>query len=98
MANKVYIVVAEANGVPQTTDGMWFHVLATFVNPEVARDFQKKVVKSGEWGQYEDEEGNLPLDSSHWQLSVHESELRGIGYGNGSVLPDVPEGYPQGKL
>ncbi len=91
MANKVYIVVAEANGVPQTTDGMWFHVLAVFDKPGIARDYQKKVAQSGEWGQYEDEEGNFPLDSSDWQVSVYGSEVS-------ERLPDVPEGYPKGKL
>ncbi len=93
MADKVYIVVAEANGVPQTTDGMWFHPLAGFMYPESARDYQRRVAESGEWGQYEDAEGTLPLDSSHWQLSVYELE---ISLSSGSV--EIPEGYPQGKL
>ena len=93
MSDKVYIVAAEANGVPQTTDGMWFHVLATFRYPEPARDYQRMVAQSGEWGQYEDEEGTSPLDSSHWQLSVYESE---VYISSGTV--DIPEGYPQGKL
>lgn len=89
---RVYIVTAEANGVPQTTDGTWFHILGVFHGEPQAMVFQQKVLESGEWGEYEvDENGRVlpyPVDGSNWQVNLYEEDvLETVGDA------EVPEGY-----
>lgn len=89
---KVYIVTAEANGVPQTTDGEWFHILGVFHGEPQAMVFQQKVIESGEWGEYEiDKDGRVlpyPIDGSDWQVNLYEEDiLETVGDA------EVPEGY-----
>lgn len=87
---KVYIVTAEANGVPQTTDGMWFHILGVFRGEPQAMAFQQKVCESGEWGEYEVMENGVisitPTDNSQWQVNLYEEDVE-------ERMIDVPPGY-----
>lgn len=87
---QIYIVTAEANGVPQTTDGVWFHILGVFTDKALAEEFHEKCRTSGEWEQL-DEDGYLH-DHSQWQVELHERTAH-----EGEV-PEVPEGYSKAKL
>ena len=86
---KVYIVTAEANGIPDTTDGAWFHILGVFHNEAVAGSFKQKAIESGEWGEYEVDEMGMteyPKDGSDWQINLYEEDVQ-------EKVADVPEGY-----
>lgn len=86
---KIYIVTAEANGVPQTFDGVWFHILGTFTDEDKADEFYWKAIRSGEWGEYAeagDDVSNEPLDTSDWQVNLYEETVQ-------QEVPEVPQGY-----
>jgi hypothetical protein len=73
---KVYIVTAEANGVPQTYDGTWFHILGVFSTRDDAESFRCCAILSGEWGEYEEDSlgriTDVPLFESNWQVNLYE--------------------------
>lgn len=86
----VYVVTAEANGVPQTTDGMWFHILGVFKSESQAMAFQQKVCESGEWGDYVVMENGVvstcPTEDSHWQVNLYDEDVQ-------ESMIEVPPGY-----
>lgn len=86
---KVYIVTAEANRLPSTNDGMWFHILGVFRSEKVAQDFREKAILSGEWGEYVISRGAVtdrPKFDSDWQIGIYEEEVQ-------KEITDVPQGY-----
>lgn len=75
---RVFIVAVEANGVPKTYDGMWFHILAVFSKREHAEQFYWEVIESGEWGEYEVVDGkqtDVPTFDSNWQVEIYEQDV-----------------------
>jgi len=72
---KVYIVTAEANGVPKTFDGIWFFILGIFTNREDSEKYYWDAIGSGEWGEYEEEYRDYPLADSNWQVNLYSEEV-----------------------